>query len=62
MKQLFPILIAIVATTLILVMYFNKEGKEWEVLNDEEKKRRLAILTVFGVAVFVGCVILFLVV
>jgi formate hydrogenlyase subunit 3/multisubunit Na+/H+ antiporter MnhD subunit len=61
MKQLFPILVAIFATTMILVMYISKEGKPWNELNEEEQRKRLSLLAVFGVIILAACSIIFLV-
>ena len=61
MKQLFPILVAIIATTLILVMYINKDGRQWSQLEEEEQKRRLAWLTISGVIILAICSIIFLI-
>lgn len=60
MKQLFPILVAIFATTMVLVMYMSKEGRPWSELDEEEQKRRLGLLAVFGVIILAACSLLFL--
>jgi hypothetical protein len=57
---MFPILVAIIATTMILVMYINKDGRQWSQLEEEEQRKRLAWLTVSGVIILAVCSIIFL--
>lgn len=59
MKQIFPILISIIAITLVLVITMNKKSKPWSEMNQSEKKIKLIqilagfVVLIFGVVTFI---------
>ena len=61
MKQMFPILIAIFATTMMMVMYLNKDSRQWSNLTEQEQRTRLAWLAIFGVVIFVAITLIVLI-
>ena len=48
MKQIFPTLVAILATTIVLVYIMQKDQRRWPELEKKEKQTRLALVAAAG--------------
>ena len=60
MKQMFPILVAIIATTLVLVFTMARDQRKWSELEKKEKTTRLGVVAVGGVILLAGVLAAFL--
>jgi ABC-type nickel/cobalt efflux system permease component RcnA len=60
MKSLFPIYIAIITVTIVLVITMRKSARQWSELSQKEKKIRVFAIAIGATILLIG-IILFII-